>query len=295
MAVEIGTASGYLDLLDKLVTFATGLTAPEAWTVDRNITAADGERELIMHGPGLDGSQAIYVGVRSRTNADSDSYNWRLMGCTGYVAGNAWWAQPNSSNTWTSGNSANLLLWDQAIPYWFIGSGRRLIVVAKVSTVYETAYLGYALPYATPGQYPYPLVVAGTSDRANQRWDWQGDGHSALWRPLDPNVQWRTADGEWRRLREANTKGDDQVNPGLIDGSLGDDWREAPDGTRWLLPLVGVSYGPDNYLGELDGLAVVPGFGIAAEDIIDDGGDDWLVVQSAFRTTSRDYAAVRLV
>jgi hypothetical protein len=290
MATATGTASGYLDLLDRLVTFATGLSSPEAWTVDRNITAADGERELIMHGPGLAGDDAVYVGIRGSTNATSDYYNWRLMGCTGYVAGNDWTAQPNvSPRSLIDGN--HLLLWDDDIPYWFVGSGRRLIVVAKVSTVYQTAYLGLALPYATPGQYPYPLVVGGTSKEGNVRWSSQAFSHAAFFRG---GSHWRTQDGTWLAL---STPGSMHVlSPGGSNWSL---WREAPDGTRWLLPLVGVQFAglgsPKQVLGELDGVAAVPGFALAAEDVVDDGTDDWLVVQSGWRTTSTDYGAVRLL
>jgi hypothetical protein len=291
MATATGTASGYLDLLDRLVTFATGLSSPEAWTVDRNITAADGERELIMHGPGLAGDDAVYVGIRGVTNSTSDYYNWRLMGCTGFVSGNDWTAQPNVSPvSITDGN--HLLLWDDAIPYTFIGSGRRLIVVAKVSTVYETAYLGLALPYATPGQYPYPLVVGGTCRTGDVRWSNQSTNHSAFWRPQAGGLSWRTQDGNWLRLVSPTTSSLSQITAGGTRETL---WREAPDGTRWLLPLVGTQYNPNNTLGELDGVAAVPGFGVASEDTVDDGTDDWLVVQSGWRTTSTDYAAVRLL
>jgi hypothetical protein len=190
------------------------------------------------------------------------------------------------------GDGNHLLLWDDAIPYWFVGSGRRLIVVAKVSTVYQTAYLGLALPYATPGQYPYPLVVGGTCRTGNVRWSDQSISHSAFWRPQAGGLSWRTQDGHWLRLVSPTTSSSSQITAGGTAETL---WREAPDGTRWLLPLVGTQYNPGNTLGELDGVAAVPGFGVASEDVVDDGTDDWLVVQSGWRTTSTDYAAVRLL
>ena len=57
--------------------------------------------------------------------------------------------------------SAASLEW--SIPYWFLADGRRVIIVAKITTVYEHAYLGFLDAYATPGEWTYPLVV-GVSD-----------------------------------------------------------------------------------------------------------------------------------
>lgn len=48
------------------------------------------------------------------------------------------------------------------MPYWLVASGRSLRFAVKVSTSYEGGYLGFILPYASPGQYPYPLAVGGS-------------------------------------------------------------------------------------------------------------------------------------
>jgi hypothetical protein len=47
-------------------------------------------------------------------------------------------------------------------------------------------------------------------------------------------------------------------------------------------------------LGELDGAYFIPGFGQAAENIVTISGQDYLVVQNIFRTTSDAYWALKL-
>jgi hypothetical protein len=49
MAVETGTASGWLDLLDKLVTFAVA----NGWVVEKSVTVTAGQvEERYLRGPG---------------------------------------------------------------------------------------------------------------------------------------------------------------------------------------------------------------------------------------------------
>ena len=46
-----------------------------------------------------------------------------------------------------------------------------------------------------------------------------------------------------------------------------------------------------NTLGELDGVASLPGVAVTPEDIINDGVDDWVVMNNIYRP---EYFAVRL-
>src|SRR5690606_30932789 len=117
------------------------------------------DRELIMEAPGYvgpDGPVPCYVGVKTYHSVGADYYNLLVAGMTGYVSGNSFESQPGYRS---SGVPAH----NQRIDYWMTVNDRRLALAMKVGTpVYESAYLGYALhPFATPAQFPYPLVVAG--------------------------------------------------------------------------------------------------------------------------------------
>lgn len=180
MAYEIGTSSGYTDLLERLKDFIsdpdriigdhpnmdelvaiddivqTGESS-QAWTIDRWVV--NSEIEMIAHGPGSAGNDEIYVGIDTYSDVGDDYYNWRLMGMTGFAAGVDLEYQPGI----TQGRLPRMLMWENPIPYWFFGNGRGYVVVAQISNVYESLYQGFALPYGLPTQFPYPMVVGGSA------------------------------------------------------------------------------------------------------------------------------------
>ena len=112
---------------------------------------------------GPDGAVNAYVGVRTYHSVASDYYNIAVAGFTGYVEANVYSGQPGY---FESGIPTH----NQHIDYWMTINDRRLAFALKVGTpVYESGYIGYCLPYATPRQYPYPLVSAGCSPGALRR------------------------------------------------------------------------------------------------------------------------------
>lgn len=137
--------------------------------------------EVLFKARGNAGADAIYTGIRSEYDDTAGWYNLFLNGYTGYdPSEQSWFRQPGALPGFESGSSRVVPMvpcWNSAMPYWFAASGRSFRMGVKVSTVYEGAYLGFILPWATPGQYPYPLAVGGSmapSDVANDR--------SSLWR-----------------------------------------------------------------------------------------------------------------
>jgi len=139
---------------------ADGLGATEAYTATRWNPDYDGAGgyELILMGPGTAGDDEIYSAIQTVESVGNDYYNWRIAGMTGYSD-----VQLQYMPGLTQGRMARMLLWQNQISYWFAANGRRYIVVAKVSTVYEACYLGFALPYGLPTQFPYPMVVGGAA------------------------------------------------------------------------------------------------------------------------------------
>jgi hypothetical protein len=116
----------------------------DIWTVERwdtNLGGA-GEYELILNGPGS-GSDEIFVGIQTYSNVGGDYYNWKMAGFTGYTGGILFSNQPGC----TAGRWPRMLLSNSNISYWFVANGRRFIVVAKISGVYEACYLGFHWPY----------------------------------------------------------------------------------------------------------------------------------------------------
>lgn len=271
--------------------------------------------EYIWEAPDNNGAGSILVGAKRFFDVGLDYDNWMLGGFIAYDAGAAFVDQAG----YVGAHGVTLPLWNQSIPYWFAASGRRVIVVAKVSTQFESAYLGFLNCYMSPGQYPYPLVVGGSMAWTNEppltsnqwRYSYAGIEHRAF--PMSDyfsttegkmgQLRLRKPDGVWAGFRSAYY----QPTPGAIWPYSGPGGNTTMsnllpnlDGSYPTFPVIvsedvgtsGVVTG--NIYGELDGIRATTGHNNGAENTITDGRDVWLVVQNVAATTKRDYFLVRL-
>jgi len=303
MATTTGTATDYLDLLAKLKAFATTnadlVAASQAWTLLRDASAADDI--LTLEGPGLAGTDEIIVTVQPYEQVANDIYNWRLGGAIGYdAAGPSWYGWSPQAND----RAPLVLLRNGSMQYWFRGDGRSLSGVVKVSTVYQSFYLGLLLPYATPGQWPLPLVVGGMAMDQDLRFSEESIHHSAFWHPQKASPSLYGA----LLVRDAGGGWYDWANQG---GGNEKRWvaprrytTTASLVTRNLEPMGGC-YPTDalvlsmlepaeNTLGPLDAWLWTTGFGLAAEDVVQVDGQDYLAVPNGFRSATDEWALMRL-
>lgn len=308
MAWTSGTATDYRDLLDRLRQFLTTdmLPASERWQELRWSSDAT-SKELILQAPGLTGTEQIFCGLRTYASASSGYYMWDINGFIGFDPVKTFYDQPGAISGWVPMMS----LCNFAIPYWFVANGRRCVVVAKVSTVYEAMYLGFIRPYATPGQYPYPLLVGGSmTGQRGRNYSVTGPNHRHFVDPGENDYNnantacmLRGPSGAWLQFQnfvinsgsESLYNGPRQVWPThyYYLGNV----REAPDGSYVLYPIMLTQYNASadhDLFGELDGCYWVSGFNNAAENLISVSGVDHLVVQNVYRTGVRDYWALRL-
>lgn len=259
-----------LDVTEGLMT-----TAGEEWTVLRWDTSG-ADHELIVQGPGTSGTEEIFCGVKTYQDRGSDYYNWAVAGFTGYVSGNSFETQPGNSG------SKGVPMWNQTTPYWLRADGNAWELGAAIDTVYEACGAGRFLPYGTPGQYPYPLFVAGmlTSASATRYSD---TSHTMPWRGGSARVQVRFVDGNWKTVSTWPWGNADIAATPIRD--TGGDYP--------LLPIY--LYDTENIYGEIDGIKFVSGFNQAAENIIQgDDGYDHVVLPDTYRTGFPDYWALRL-
>lgn len=161
MAYEIGAATDFKNLLVKLKTFVSTsadlIAAGQQWTILRDDVSGI-NHELILKGPGYSGDDEILVSITTEEDDTNDYHNWILDGFYSYDQDVATDQQPGKIK---KGYEPLLSLWNNPIDYWITANGARIVLVAKVSSVYISMYLGFFEPYATPSEYPYPLVVAG--------------------------------------------------------------------------------------------------------------------------------------
>lgn len=192
--------------------------------------------EVLFKAPGNAGADNIYVGIRSEYDGAAGWYNLFLNGFAGYDPNELnFFDQPGAIGPFGSQNPIAIPmvpLWDSSMPYWFSASGRSFRFGVKVDTLYEGGYLGFFLPYATPGQYPYPLMVGGSlvpqDTLRSSEWrysyvNWRhgvfpGPGASST--PNSDGSQWatcyvRTPDGLWKYVANRPNSGT-AVPDGLI-------------------------------------------------------------------------------
>jgi len=253
------------------------LAEANGWTTLRYLTPTDGtNRELILRGPGLSGDQQIFVGFRTYHDATADYYNMSSAGFTGYVDGNTFTAQPGY---FESGIPAHNL----RIDYWLTVNAQCIIFGLKVGTpVYEHGGAGYFLPYATPGQYPYPLFVGGMLNGVPAT-RFSDTSHSMYVKGSRANLGMRFIDGTWKQVATWPWN----------NNSLAQTYQlRDTNSTYQLLPVV-LCDGSNMY-GELDGLYSISGFGNVVESTLTIGDVDYVVLQDVGRTGFADYYALRL-
>jgi hypothetical protein len=283
MAYEIGTvdntgSEGYAhwQMLLTIKTFAEA----NGWATLRYTHPTDTTqmRELILQGAGFSGTDRIYVGFRSYQDLTADYYNLSVAAFTGYVAGNAFTAQPGYVE---SGVCAH----NRRIDYWLVTNAQRIAFGLKVGTpVYEHGYVGKCLPYATPSQFPYPVFAGGMLNGVPTT-RFSDGSHSAYWKGARANAVMRSVDGAWK---QPECWPWDNANLGGGTTQLRDTTGVYP-----VLPIV-LNDSAGNVYGELDGIFFIGGFDNAVENTLTIDGVPYVVLQDVARTGFTDYIALRL-
>ncbi len=263
--------------------------------------------QYMWKAPGNNGTSEIYLGAHHLRRTAEDYFDWEIFAFDGYTAGLNLYQQPGChSSLW-------LPLWQNSIPYWFVADGRRCMVVAKIQSQYEVAYLGFYDSFFTPSQYPYPICLGGPVAPVS--------GGNPGWN--DSHLRWATVDSRHRAFTHAEVNGgyvnDSQLHVRGMDGvwvpfvsASGDTLWWTPTTQNLIWPYAGdfnlldvchdgsyalwpvMLLGLANPTGQLSGVFAVTGQSITAESLVRLGAVDHLVVLNVNRSDRNDYLAVRL-
>lgn len=292
------------DTITVVTTTGSLVATGQSWELIKNAVPVVDEVHVFLRGRGNAGTDQIYAGLRAYKSVASDWYNLQLRGATGYVE-----TASDIANMPNASGYTDVCLLNGSMPYWFIANARRFTFVAKVSTVYESAYIGFLLPTGTPSEYPYPLAIGGSHAQASRRFsDNLGAGiygtrHRAFFNPggttsasPQSSLHVREKGGTWVAIVNRtyssgeNTDTTNNVSP-TVDSRI---YRNI-DGSYTLYPLtVHISSPSNNVLGDFEGVFMVSGISNPSENLVQVGGVDHLVVQNTFRTDPWEYAAFRL-
>jgi hypothetical protein len=306
MTVYTGTAANYADLAniirDSLVL--------EGWTLEKQrldpYDDPDPDTEVYhMKGPDITvGSNVVNAHIQFRTRGDfsSDYHNIGFYASTSFEDRSDLGAyqeilnQPGSCAT----NSQYMTGWNDSTPYWIFINDRRLIVVSKVDTTYSSVYVGFYLPYATPTEMPYPLIVSANSGSQLYRYSQSGYYVGSCANPPELACRLRHFDGTWENV--FNYSASNSFSRSATDGSIFPFYRDdhgytrpMQDGTYILNPCIIYThnYGGMTY-GEFDGLYAVYGVATSSESTFNVDGTDYILFQATNRTGLSDYFAVEM-
>lgn len=164
--------------------------------------------EALLKGPGVTASDEIFVGLRAEYYGAGGWYNLFLNGYTGFSSSEeSFFKQPGALPGFGQPVICPVPMvpcWNAAMPYWLVADGRCIRFAVKVGTSYGGGYLGYFLPYATPGQYPYPLAVGGslvpqdTARSSEWRYSYVSSRHAVY--PMPGADSYPVAEGRYATL-----------------------------------------------------------------------------------------------
>jgi len=334
MAYETATASSSSDFYDRLITFLTtdsDLVANSqnwavVWRPDSNSTGENGT-DIVLRGPGLSAADQVYIGFRLVEDLLNDSAWIEMVGMTGIITSALNYDQ--HVNVTTNGGVRMHLRGNNPMDYWFVANGRRFVVVAQVSTIYETLYGGLFLPYGEPTQYTYPLFIGGASGNSSgsgeiEDWRSTATAHSLFHRPqintspsgpYGPSAYMLNPAGEWMTCGITDNENHDCGMTPWEFHDDGDDWRiekasttgqkgyadhhariiQAFGGDFPLAPIGICRRGPNRqFYGVLEGVYHAPGRGNSAENVVLANNLDHVCFPNVFRTDIQEFFAVQI-
>ena len=310
MGWHTGTADNYKDLLAKIVATAVA----DGWTQERYttgevppqgfLTTSD---EAILRGPGFGAGYETWVGIRTKEVAPSNIFCLEWRGMTAYDASKIFEQQPGITPAGTHTN-----VWNTPIVYWLSISDRRILLIAKCSNTYHSAYAGLILPFSSPVEYPAPIYVAADSatplpfgnidsDTRGMNAPGQGGGWirtpSGVWQWVcvyspanyDYFKSWDAA--QYTVYPYAGTIGPFGDRPGT-DASVPPSARFEPingqPGSMPIMPtMIQALFDRGGFIGSLEGIFWIPGNTFSTEQEITNSTDTYRV----FIQISRSYEA----
>lgn len=197
MAYTINYGNNILDLFQAIESTLTGAGWAETPLAVNSAQVTDA---AVFTGKG-GGNDKIYIYLSCHEVEDK----LLLDSCVGYDTKLGIFEQPGSIQQWlkaTGKDTVDLpsftISTNERFFYWIFVDNYRLIVVARMSVVYESMYLGFLNPIASERQYPYPMYVCGNTHVKGG--DWPNNQNGSFVFPANGAGWLRRADGTWRKF-----------------------------------------------------------------------------------------------
>ncbi|MDR1037357.1 MAG: hypothetical protein LBT40_12560 [Deltaproteobacteria bacterium] len=301
MATTNGTASGAAELWDILLAFV----GDNGWdTLDQGqtSTASSAVKAIQLRGTDVSGQGNIYVHMMYMENTLQDLYSFGLEGSAGWLPDSDVMSYGRNP---MSVSSIYVPLHRNPIEYWLTASPRRFMGAFRHNDRWGSMYCGFILPYGMPGQWAYPLWIAGNNLTTQ---DYKVNTGGCPWGASSVPSGWLYCpSGRWQATPTASgPSGGRGYGIQIWPYSM----YPTSDYPLWYKPLkdrTGVERYPitnmifyclngneSGTFGEPDGLCHVTSWGASGGDILTYGGREYLLIQRELSTANNTSAAMLL-
>lgn len=185
---------------------------------------------------------------------------------------------------------------------WIFADTYHVVIVTRMTTIYESAYLGLIDPIATEKQYPYPMYIAGNGVQNGGAWPSNNSGSFVF--PTGGSGYIRRADGVWRALECApdypswNTTGTVfPYNTGNY--KLVDNYKETQTSAQddlLLFPVLLQTNNPIDILGCLHRCYWISGAcDIGTQDTLVLNGETYIVFDTKDYRSANSYFVIKMI
>ena len=274
-------------------------------------------RMSMLEGAGLAGADEIFIGLNAFESQGVPYHNWRIMGFIGFDhtlwADNAFgrndalsYNDMLLSQPGFDGGGVHAIMDDVTHDYWLVADGRFWVLQYKIGTLYLTCCAGFFLPYGTPEQYPYPLMIGAQEDTLSAELSNTDENFRCFWDSGPDCLRVRLPSGSWQGWQNVYDQSGNEQNSydanvwpwqGPYSSATRGNFtvqRDNLDGTYTMYPAVLVMDNPNNQtLGEIPYVYAVSGFNNFSENTITEGGDTYICFQNVYRTDRWHFYALK--
>lgn len=166
MAYTTTTATGPANVLAAIVNYVTSdsSTAGLDWTIEKDERNSEGFGQVILKNTGTSGASQVYIGLHLVTKGDGTYYGIVCRVLKAWSDGDDMFSSLDGTGLETGYYSSSNYGWaiiplgDFETPILIQSNKNRIVLVITNGSNYSSAYLGAFLPYASPSEYPAPLV-----------------------------------------------------------------------------------------------------------------------------------------
>lgn len=307
MSYTSGEANNSYDLLEAINTQVVNVQGWElVYSRQHEYLSQDRLSHCLWCAKG-DGNDKIYIQARIPDDGKGNRIFFDTL--VGYDEKLFYFEQPGSIQQWLKSEGETEVAQpmfttasEERFSYWLFVNDYRLIIVAKMSIVYESAYIGFVNPISSERQFPYPMYVAGNGVATGNAWPSNITGSFVF--PTGNSGFLRRADGTWRAFNGAaqypswSTPGTifpyNTGNKHLVPNYTSED-RETQNNLL-LIPVMLQTNDPIDIAGVLREVYWVSGArDVSAEQILTYNDESYVLFDTKDTRGSNTYFAVKLV